>query len=1189
MTLECETSHTVSTTWFQDGKELSGMDNREIVQQGRIQKLVIKKASRKDKGTYKCMVKDQSTETKLIVHEVKPDFVRKLEDCEIKEQQCAVLEVEVTSDIADVLWQKDGLPLEPSPGKIEMEKQGPLRKLFIRSTSVHDEGEYTCVLGDQECTAEVTVIELPPEILTELQDTSVTRGERACLEVELTKGDALVRWFKDDVEIQFSEHIQLSIDGKRQKLKIYQAEESDVGIYSCRVGNQVSAARLTIEEPQVEFITRLPDVTMLPVGSDAEFTVELSRPDVEVKWFKKGKEIKASDRFMITSDGAKRKLVIKKVTLDDQSDISCMAMNVKTTTKLKIEVIETAPRINVDVKEYKVKRGEDATFTIKYTGTPKPTDEWTVNGTVIKKSNRIFTSVEEDSASLTIKKVEDSDRGSYCIKLKNNVGEASASLTLIIIEVPGAPSAPEIVDVTNTSVTVLWKEPSFDGNSPITSYVLEHHDKEEFLKWHEVIGITEKTYKVTGLERGHEITFRVTALNDVGRGKTSDSSKYVKVEEPGSSQAPSFKQPLIDISAGLDRSVTLSCVVSGLPIPEVKWFKDGKGLKTKKATYADSVAKLTIEKVIESSGGVYTCKASNSAGTAETTCKLVVQEAPALKIDDEISSQRLKISEQWKPVVEFTGFPRPEIVWLKDGKQIVSDKKVSIYTEENTTTLAIYSVDRKDSGTYTVSAVNSAGKTSLDVVLKVIDKPSKPKTISIKDIEAESVNVFWEPPSDDGGVDISKYSLEKCEVGKMIWTKVADIEREVRSYAVQRLITNAEYMFRIFAQNPVGLSEPVESDSVVIKSIYGKPSAPSGPIEISGMTETSCIISWEIPMSDGGTPIIDYNVEKRETDQTMWTKVGTTKDLQIIISDMEKEKSYEFRVSARNRVGPGPYLISDEPVVAGRKKTPPSPPKNISVLNIASKSVTLQWEPPLSNGGSELTGYVIEKQPTATSKWTKVVTLDPNVTYYSVENLKEKSEFYFRVFAENVIGLSFPTTSNLVSLKTHATVPSPPTAPLEVRSTGANSVMLAWGVPESDGGAPIEGYKIAVRDIKKTMWMEVGKVSAEVQKLTVKDLQENHEYLIRIFARNEVGMSNPLESDEPFKVQRPTAGGEDIDIEEMGVDKDTPSLSFTTTTTQSWMREAGMDPDIYTYSRSSLLRRSEYFFRIWYYAKHLFK
>lgn len=71
----------------------------------------------------------------------------------------------------------------------------------------------------------------------------------------------------------------------------------------------------------------------------------------------------------------------------------------------------------------------------------------------------------------------------------------------------------------------------------------------------------------------------------------------------------------------------------------------------------------------------------------------------------------------------------------------------------------------------------------------------------------------------------------------------------------------------------------------------------------------------------------------------------------------------------------------------------------------------------------------------------------------------------------------------------YTAVPSPPTAPLEVRSTGATSVFLAWGIPESDGGAPIEGYKVAVRDVKKTMWMEVGRVTADVQKLTVKDLQ----------------------------------------------------------------------------------------------------
>ena len=48
--------------------------------------------------------------------------------------------------------------------------------------------------------------------------------------------------------------------------------------------------------------------------------------------------------------------------------------------------------------------------------------------------------------------------------------------------------------------------------------------------------------------------------------------------------------------------------------------------------------------------------------------------------------------------------------------------------------------------------------------------------------------------------------------------------------------------------------------------------------------------------------------------------------------------------------------------------------------------------------------------------------------------------------------------------------------------------MVEWGAPESDGGAPLEGYKIAVRDARRQMWMEVGRVDASVQRLKVQDL-----------------------------------------------------------------------------------------------------
>jgi len=39
-------------------------------------------------------------------------------------------------------------------------------------------------------------------------------------------------------------------------------------------------------EPTVNFTLRLPEETRVPVNSDAVLTVELSRPDAEVKWQK---------------------------------------------------------------------------------------------------------------------------------------------------------------------------------------------------------------------------------------------------------------------------------------------------------------------------------------------------------------------------------------------------------------------------------------------------------------------------------------------------------------------------------------------------------------------------------------------------------------------------------------------------------------------------------------------------------------------------------------------------------------------------------------------------------------------------------------------------------------------------------------------------------------------------------------
>lgn len=84
-------------------------------------------------------------------------------------------------------------------------------------------------------------------------------------------------------------------------------------------------------------------------------------------------------------------------------------------------------------KIYKVRENEDVTFTVKLSGTPKPDAEWFASGKVVKKSPRIAKTSDEQSASLTIKKVVDEDVGEYTVKVKNPCGEAEANLTLIIM------------------------------------------------------------------------------------------------------------------------------------------------------------------------------------------------------------------------------------------------------------------------------------------------------------------------------------------------------------------------------------------------------------------------------------------------------------------------------------------------------------------------------------------------------------------------------------------------------------------------------------------------------------------------------------------------------------------------------------------------------------------------------------
>ena len=68
-----------------------------------------------------------------------------------------------------------------------------------------------------------------------LKESSVTEDEDVEFTCELSKPDALVKWFKDGVELTPSEHVSFdSVDTKRT-LKIHKSVLEDAAMYQCQI------------------------------------------------------------------------------------------------------------------------------------------------------------------------------------------------------------------------------------------------------------------------------------------------------------------------------------------------------------------------------------------------------------------------------------------------------------------------------------------------------------------------------------------------------------------------------------------------------------------------------------------------------------------------------------------------------------------------------------------------------------------------------------------------------------------------------------------------------------------------------------------------------------------------------------------------------------------------------------------
>lgn len=91
------------------------------------------------------------------------------------------------------------------------------------------------------------ILEAPATFTKPLTDLTAKEKDTVTLTCELSKPDTPCKWFKNDTEIQPSNHAQISYDGYTQQLVLTDVTVDDTAKYSCVCGDVSTEATLKVQ------------------------------------------------------------------------------------------------------------------------------------------------------------------------------------------------------------------------------------------------------------------------------------------------------------------------------------------------------------------------------------------------------------------------------------------------------------------------------------------------------------------------------------------------------------------------------------------------------------------------------------------------------------------------------------------------------------------------------------------------------------------------------------------------------------------------------------------------------------------------------------------------------------------------------------------------------------------------------
>ncbi|XP_058642747.1 obscurin-like protein 1 isoform X16 [Onychostoma macrolepis] len=507
---------------------------------------------------------------------------------------------------------------------------------------------------------------------------------------------------------------------------------------------------------------------------------------------------------------------------------------------------------------------------------------------------------------------------------------------------------------------------------------------------------------------------------------------------------PRFLIKPLSTRVGRGDDAVFSCKLWGNPRPEVMWEKDGKKLNEifESTHFAISYQdggwfQLKIFKTRAPDGGVYTCKARNEFGESLAGAVLLVDAGPGhedegnrngytnghwkahqgkqrsgrqvatrLKDDPLPNSAKVKMfavteGKHAKFRCYVTGKPKPEILWRKDGRLILSGRRYLLYEDrEGYFTLKVLYCKQQDNGVYVCSASNTAGQTLSAVHLIVKEPP-----------------VRFKQPLNDLQVWERDLAVLECEVPEdsvpITWYLEDRRLQPGAKYGMEEWGTKRRLTIRDIGVDDDGiyLCEMADGGRSIAEVAVKGTIVRKLPRKVDVLEGENAAFCVEVEEEEMDIHWYKDGTELRETHQTILKSFGRTHILVFVNTTPQDSGMVMFYV--------GRSKTSSQLRVKAARHCPPSFPIGVQINTERANAALLSWFPAQDSRKNPPSGYIIERQEVGSQEWLQCLTTDSAT---SVEILGDsvpcEADYRFRICSVNKYGRSgnveFPRAVHLV-------------------------------------------------------------------------------------------------------------------------------------------------------------------------------